>query len=211
MPSFREAPEPRGTGGGESIHPALIFDRESLPLKYHITSGVWYSFLIAEMVVQTPKRKAPFGLEYLEWIPRIEDFADKIRRWHFDKSVIEPIAYLIITLLLTGLVWFIFYVDGKNTMPPSPPGEDEHKSDADADYDFNNLIKKQQEPDETLVMKGSTDKYDWQQTMTEIDVFVPLPDEAQLSRKQVWTMLNMLCVLLTIRCNDLLLPPTSTP
>lgn len=150
------------------------------------------------MVVPSQTKRS-LGLHYLEWVPRIEDFADKIRRWHFDKSVIEPIAYFVATLLLTGLVWFIFYIDEKNTMPPSPPGEDEHKTEEEADYDFNNLIKKQQEPDETFVLKGSTDKYDWQQTMTEIDVFVPLPDEAQLSRKQVCSMFCISCVLYFLR------------
>jgi len=135
------------------------------------------------MAVQ--KDKIPFGFHYLEWIPRIEDFSSKIRKWHFDKSVIEPIAYFIATLLLTGLVWFIFYIDEKNTMPPNPPEEPEHRNEAEADYDFQNLIKKQQEPDETFILRGSTDKYDWQQGMAEIDIFIPLPDEEKLSRKQV--------------------------
>jgi len=135
------------------------------------------------MVVQN--KRYSFGLTYLDWIPRIEDFSNKIRRWHFDKSVIEPIAYLVATLLLTGLVWFIFYIDEKNTMPPNPPEEAEHRDEAEADYDFQNLVKKQQEPDETFILRGSTDKYDWQQGMTEIDVFIPLPDEEKLPRKQV--------------------------
>ena len=87
----------------------------------------------------------------------------------------------------------------------------EHKTEADADYDFNSLIKKQQEPDETFVLKGSTEKYDWQQTMTEIDVFVPLPDEARLSRKQVRSMPCILYALYTLSLVCYLLTATSHP
>lgn len=128
--------------------------------------------------------KPQFSLPYLDWVPRIQDITDKIRRYHIDKSVVEPVAYFIATLLLAGLVYFIFYLDSKANMPPSPVDPDEEKDMKDS-FDYESLVKKQQETDVNFILKSSTDKYNWQQGMKEIDVFIPLPDEAVCSKKAV--------------------------
>jgi hypothetical protein len=137
------------------------------------------------MVVQKQNlNKYAFAINYLDWAPRVQEFIDKVRKRHFDRTVVEPVAWMMAFLLLVGLLWFIYYVDRTTRMPESPPDEQEGKLD-DEDYDFNDLVKKQQESDESFILRGSTEKYNWQQSMSEVDVFIPLPDESQLPRKDI--------------------------
>ena len=120
--------------------------------------------------------------QYLDWLPTIQDISHQIRRMQLEGSGIFTIGYILVTLLIAGLVWFIFYSDSLHNMPESPPDEPLTESQlkelglGSDQFDYQQLIDRRREMDETVVLNGSTDKYDWQQTKTEIDVWMPLPE-----------------------------------
>jgi hypothetical protein len=125
---------------------------------------------------------------YLDWVPRIEEIIDKIKRWHIDKTVVEPIGYFVVTLLLAGLVFFILYVDRTSTMPPSPVDpeeEDDMAKQIKGMLNVDRIKQKQEESDENFTLHSSTDKYNWSQSMKEIELFIPLPDEAAVPKNAV--------------------------
>lgn len=123
--------------------------------------------------------------QYLEWVPTIQDISHGIRTLQFTHTTALSVGYFLLTLVIAGLVWFIFYADQAHVMPPSPPEEpmtaeqmqalvgEEGLDDA---FNYDKLVSQRREMEESLVLKGSTDKYDWQQSKTEVEVWFPVPD-----------------------------------
>jgi hypothetical protein len=119
---------------------------------------------------------------YLDWVPTIQDISSQIRKMELSKTSAVAIGYGLVTLTLAGLVFFIFYADSKHDMPQSPPEEEMTPEQmkamglGDDDFDYEQLVNQRRELDEALILKGSTDKYDWQQSKTEVEVWMPLPE-----------------------------------
>jgi hypothetical protein len=86
-------------------------------------------------------------------------------------------------VLLAGLFWFIFWADSKNRMPsvaPEDPEEEEQMKKfleeqglSDDDYDYSKLKANKTMNDDDSIVYGSTETYDWSQSKTEMEVFVP--------------------------------------
>lgn len=114
----------------------------------------------------------------------VEDITRKIRQWRVDAEVANTLLYFLAALCFVGLVWFISFADSKHDMPESPPEEplNEEEKKIMEEFDYESLVNKRQELDKDVVLKGSTDKYDWQQTKTEIDVFIKLPEEVEKAK-----------------------------
>ena len=121
------------------------------------------------------------------WI-NVFSFAEKIleaiqkaRAGRLDARSLMPLAYFIAFILLMGLVFFIFYVDSKNKSGDKivvDPNEEEEmrkfmEENGLADVNnFGSLAKTPKQDDDTII-HGSTENYDWQQSKTEMEVFIP--------------------------------------
>lgn len=106
----------------------------------------------------------------------------KLKRGKIDSTTLVPVAYMFSLVLIGGLFWFIFWSDAKSRMPavaPEDPEEEEkmkkflEEQGMGDDYDYSKLNASKKMNDDDSIVYGSTETYDWSQSKTEMEVFVP--------------------------------------
>ena len=121
------------------------------------------------------------GVNVFSFAEKILEAIQKARAGRLDARSLMPLAYFIAFILLMGLVFFIFYVDSKNKSGDKivvDPNEEEEmrkfmEENGLADVNnFGSLAKTPKQDDDTII-HGSTENYDWQQSKTEMEVFIP--------------------------------------
>ena len=127
------------------------------------------------------------SIHYFEIAESIEKFVHTARTNPKSPVVVVPIAYCCATLLLAGLVWFIFYVDGMDRHPDVPVEDPDEYKGTEEDFSYEELLKQSKNPEagKDAILHGFTEKYVWHQTLREIDMFIPLEGEDKVSRKDI--------------------------
>jgi hypothetical protein len=132
---------------------------------------------------------------WLDYVPRIEDFSRKLRAYQFDKSVVIPLLYLLASALFIGLFIWIFYIDGKDRMadPDSQEAIEEEMRKELAQYEEMSaddlLAGKLPNSDDSIIF-GKTEKYEWQQSGSEVELFIPLSPLSEPGRRDIKVLIK---------------------
>jgi hypothetical protein len=112
---------------------------------------------------------------------KIVEVIEKARAGRLDARTLMPMAYVFAFFLLMGLVVFILYVESRNKEGDKtvidPNEEEEMRKFMEENglgdlNDYNGLAKAPKQDDDTIIY-GSAEHYDWQQSKTEMEVFIP--------------------------------------
>ena len=133
------------------------------------------------------ERRTFQGIPYFDIADAVGEFIHTAKVNPRSPVVIVPITYCCATLLIAGLVWFIFYVDGLDRHPDVPVEDPDEFKGTEDDFNYEELLKQSKNPEagKDAILHGFTDKYVWHQTLREIDVFIPLEGEDKVSRKEI--------------------------
>lgn len=133
---------------------------------------------------------------YVDYLQRILAIAQNPERLWKDpsKDDVQLVVYVVASLLLCLVFGLIIATDAKfNGPPPAVDDEDESKN-----IDYRRMLEQATASD---ILSGSTDRYDWQQSAAEVDVFVHLRcnDPVSLRSKEIKVDITAKALTVTIR------------
>ena len=112
------------------------------------------------------------------------------------------VLFVAVALVAAILVFVLILWTDAKVSDPGTPVEDDAMGDGQEqdEVDYKNLLDQSRQADEILT--GSTDRYNWQQTESEMEVFVPLKKEsgfADVKSKEIKVLFSSKTLFVKIR------------